>query len=322
MKCIRVHQVGGPEVMRLEEVPEPELGRGEARVRQDAIGVNFIDTYQRTGLYKVALPFTPGMEGAGVVEAVGPEVQEVKTGDRVAYCGKIGAYAEQAIVPAEKLVLLPEGIDSSAGAAAMLQGLTAQYLTRSTFPLRPGHTVLIHAAAGGVGLLLVQLAKRFGARVFGTVSTAEKARAAKAAGADAVILYTQKDFAAEVKKLTDGRGVDVVYDSVGKSTYEKSIASLALRGMLVLFGNSSGPVPPIDPLTLSTAGSLFMTRPTLFHHTAQRAELVGRAAELFHWLESAELKLTIHRTLPLSEAAEAHRLLEGRQTSGKLLLKP
>ena len=322
MKAICVHDVGGPEAMKLEDVPQPEPAGGEARVRLETIGVNYLDTYHRTGLYKVALPFTPGMEAAGVVDAVGPDVEDVRAGDRVAYASTLGAYAEQAVVPAEKLVPLPDGLDSRDAAAAMLQGLTAQYLTRSTFPLKPGHTVLVHAAAGGVGLLLVQLAKRFGARVFGTVSTDEKARAATGAGADVVILYTQSDFAAEVKKLTEGRGVDVVYDSVGKSTYEKSISSLALRGMLVLFGNASGPVPPIDPLALSGAGSIFLTRPTLFHHIATREELLSRSKELFTWLQSGELRLAIDRSLPLAEAAQAHALLEGRKTTGKLLLIP
>jgi NADPH2:quinone reductase len=322
MKAIRVHEVGGPDVMKLEDIPRLDPAGGEARVRLEAIGVNYIDTYHRTGLYKVPLPFTPGMEAAGIVDAVGPDVKDVRAGDRVAYAGTLGAYAEQAVVPAEKLVPLPNGLETQDAAAAMLQGLTAQYLTRSTFPLKPGHTVLIHAAAGGVGLLLVQIAKHLGARVLGTVSTDEKARAATEAGADAIILYKEMDFAAEVKKLTAGRGVDVVYDSVGKSTYEKSIASLAPRGMLVLFGNASGPVPPIDPLALSAAGSIFMTRPTMAHHVATREELLSRSKELFSWLRSGTLRLTIHRSLPLANASEAHRLLEGRQTMGKLLLIP
>jgi len=322
MKAIRIHEVGGPEAMKLEDVPRPDPGPGEARVRLEAIGVNYIDTYHRTGLYKVPLPFTPGMEAAGVVDAVGPDAKDVGGGDRVAYAGALGAYAEQAVVPAEKLVPVPEGVETKDAAAAMLQGLTAQYLARSTFPLKPGHTVLIHAAAGGVGLLLVQVAKHLGARVLGTVSTEDKARAATEAGADHIILYRETDFADEVKKLTDGRGVDVVYDSVGKTTYEKSIACLALRGMLVLFGNSSGPVPPIDPLTLSTAGSIFMTRPTLFHHVATRDELLSRSKELFSWLKSGTVRLTIDRSLPLAEAGQAHRLLEGRKTTGKLLLIP
>lgn len=322
MKAIRIHEVGGPEAMKLEDVPRPDPGPGEARVRLEAIGVNYIDTYHRTGLYKVPLPFTPGMEAAGVVDAVGPDAKDVGGGDRVAYAGALGAYAEQAVVPAEKLVPVPEGVETKDAAAAMLQGLTAQYLARSTFPLKPGHTVLIHAAAGGVGLLLVQVAKHLGARVLGTVSTEDKARAASEAGADHIILYRETDFADEVKKLTDGRGVDVVYDSVGKTTYEKSIACLALRGMLVLFGNSSGPVPPIDPLTLSTAGSIFMTRPTLFHHVATRDELLSRSKELFSWLKSGTVRLTIDRSLPLAEAGQAHRLLEGRKTTGKLLLIP
>lgn len=322
VKAIRIHEVGGPEAMKLEDVPRPDPGPGEARVRLEAIGVNYIDTYHRTGLYKVPLPFTPGMEAAGVVDAVGPDAKDVGGGDRVAYAGALGAYAEQAVVPAEKLVPVPEGVETKDAAAAMLQGLTAQYLARSTFPLKPGHTVLIHAAAGGVGLLLVQVAKHLGARVLGTVSTEDKARAATEAGADHIILYRETDFADEVKKLTDGRGVDVVYDSVGKTTYEKSIACLALRGMLVLFGNSSGPVPPIDPLTLSTAGSIFMTRPTLFHHVATRDELLSRSKELFSWLKSGTVRLTIDRSLPLAEAGQAHRLLEGRKTTGKLLLIP
>jgi NADPH2:quinone reductase len=322
MKAIRVHEVGGPEVMKLGDVPRPDPTGGEARVRLEAIGVNYIDTYHRTGLYKVPLPFTPGMEAAGVVDAVGPNAKDVGVGDRVAYAGTLGAYAEQAVVPAEKLVPLPDGVETKDAAAAMLQGLTAQYLTRSTFPLKPGHTVLVHAAAGGVGLLLVQAAKHLGARVLGTVSTDEKARAATEAGADAIILYNEMDFAAEVKRLTEGRGVDVVYDSVGKSTYEKSIASLAPRGMLVLFGNSSGPVPPIDPLVLSTAGSIFLTRPTIAHHLATREELLSRSSELFAWLRSGTLRLTIHRSLPLADATEAHRLLEARKTTGKLLLIP
>ncbi|MGH9463218.1 MAG: quinone oxidoreductase family protein [Vicinamibacteria bacterium] len=322
MKAIRVHEVGGPEVMTLEDVPRPNPTAGEARVRLEAIGVNYIDTYHRTGLYKVPRPFTPGMEAAGVVDAVGPDVKDVRAGDRVAYAGTLGAYAEQAVVPVEKLVTLPDGLETKDAAAALLQGLTAQYLTRSTFPLKPGHTVLIHAAAGGVGLLLVQAAKHLGARVLGTVSTDEKERAATEAGADAIMRYEKMDFAAEVKKLTEGRGVDVVYDPVGKSTYEKSIASLAPRGMLVLFGNASGPVPPIDPLALSAAGSIFLTRPTLFHHVATREELLSRSRELFSWLQSGKLRLTIHRSLPLGDASQAHRLLEGRKTTGKLLLVP
>lgn len=322
MKAIRIHQVGGPEAMQLEEVPQPEPARGETRVRLEAIGVNYIDTYHRTGLYPLDLPFTPGIEGAGVVVKVGPSVEDFRVGDRVAYASSLGAYSEEAVVAADKLAKIPEGMDSRTAASAMVQGITAHYLTRSTFPLAAGHKVLIHAAAGGVGLLLVQLAKRFGATVFGTVGNAEKAEAARAAGADHVILYTQTDFATEVETLTDGKGVDVVYDSVGKETYKRSMACLVTRGLLVLYGNASGPVPPIDPLTLGKAGSIFLTRPTIAHYTRDRREFLGRVEEIFSWTQSGELRLTVDRALPLSEAAEAHRLLEGRKTKGKLLLVP
>ncbi|MEE9263216.1 MAG: quinone oxidoreductase [Vicinamibacteria bacterium] len=322
MKAIRIHQVGGPETMQLEEIPQPEPARGETRVRLEAIGVNYIDTYHRTGLYPLDLPFTPGIEGAGVVEEVGPSVEDVRVGDRVAFANSLGAYSEEKVVAAKNLAKLPEGMESRTAAAAMLQGITAHYLTRSTFPLGPGNKVLVHAAAGGVGLLLVQLAKRFGATVFGTVSNTEKAEAARAAGADHVILYTQTDFATEVEKLTDGKGVDVVYDSVGKETYKRSMACLVTRGLLVLYGNASGPVPPIDPLTLGKAGSIFLTRPTVAHYTRDRREFLGRVEEIFSWIQSGELRLTIDRALPLSGAAEAHRLLEGRKTKGKLLLVP
>ena len=322
MKAIRIHQVGGPETMQLEEIPQPEPARGETRVRLEAIGVNYIDTYHRTGLYPLNLPFTPGIEGAGVVEEVGPSVEDFSVGDRVAFANSLGSYSEEKVVAVKDLAKLPEGMESRTAAAAMVQGITAHYLTHSTFPLEPGHKVLIHAAAGGVGLLLVQLAKRLGATVFGTVSNEEKAEAARAAGADHVILYTQTDFATAVKKLANGKGVDVVYDSVGKETYERSMACLVPRGMLVLYGNASGPVPPIDPLTLGKAGSIFLTRPTIAHYTRDRREFLGRVEEIFSWIQSDELRLTVDRSLPLSEAAEAHRLLEGRKTKGKLLLVP
>ena len=322
MKAIRIHQVGGPETMQLEEIPQPEPARGETRVRLEAIGVNYIDTYHRTGLYPLDLPFTPGIEGAGVIQEVEPSVEDFRVGDRVAFANSLGAYSEEKIVAAKDLAKLPEGMESRTAAAAMVQGITAHYLTHSTFPLGPGHKVLIHAAAGGVGLLLVQLAKRFGATVFGTVSNEEKAEAARAAGADHVILYTQTDFATEVKKLAHGKGVDVVYDSVGKETYERSMACLVPRGMLVLYGNASGPVPPIDPLSLAKGGSIFLTRPTVAHYTRDRREFLGRVEEIFSWIQSGELRLTIDRALPLSGAAEAHRLLEGRKTKGKLLLVP
>ena len=321
MRAIRVHEYGGPEVLQLEEVTLPEPGGGEALVTVEAAGVNFIDVYHRTGLYPGALPFTPGMEAAGVVEAVGPGVYEVEVGDRVAYAMERGSYAERAVVPAWKLVRLPEGLDAEAGAAAMLQGMTAHYLTRSTYPLAGGETALVHAAAGGVGLLLVQMAARIGATVIGTVSTEEKARLAREAGADAVILYTEGDFAEEALRLTDGRGVHVVYDSVGQATFDQSLACLRPRGLLALFGQSSGPVPPIEPSVLATGGgSLFLTRPGLAHYLADRGELLERAGDVLHWVATGELRLRIDRTYPLSEAAEAHRALEGRQTAGKVLL--
>ncbi len=322
MKAIRVYEPGGPEKLRYEEVPTPTPGAEEALVRIEAIGLNYIDTYHRTGLYKMPLPFTPGVEAAGVVAAVGSNVRDLQVGDRVAYTGVPGAYAEYAVVPAAKLVKLPEGVDAKTAAAALLQGMTAHYLTHTTYPLKPGDTALVHAAAGGVGLLLVQMAKQLGAQVFGTVSTEAKAQLAKEAGADAVILYTEQDFEAEVKRLTNGQGVNVVYDSVGKTTFEKSLNVLRPRGYLVLFGQSSGPVPPFDPIVLSNKGSLFLTRPTLAHYTLTREELLQRAGEVLGWVKSGRLKLRIEQTFPLAEAAEAHRRLEGRQTTGKVLLIP
>ena len=320
MKAIRVHQVGGPEVLSYGEIPVPEPGAGEARVKIEAIGLNFIDIYHRTGLYPIPLPFTLGMEGAGAVDAVGPSVSEVKPGDRVAYAMEIGSYAEYTVVPARRLVPLPAEIDTRSAAAALLQGMTAQYLVRSTYPLKKGESVLVHAAAGGLGLLLVQFAKQIGATVIGTVSTEEKARRAKEAGADEIILYTQTDFVAAVKRITNNQGVHVVYDSVGKSTFEKSLDCLRRRGYLALCGNSSGPVPPLNVSTLAAKGSLFVTRPSLPHHIADREELLARARELFDWIIAGKLKLTIEKSLPLSEAAEAHRQLEGRKTTGKVLL--
>jgi NADPH2:quinone reductase len=322
MKAIRVHQYGGPEVLRYDEVPLPEPAPGLARVKIEAIGLNYIDIYQRTGLYPLKLPFTLGMEGAGVVDAIGPNVTEVRKGDRVAYAMEVGSYAEYAVVPAWKLVPLPRNIDTKSAAAAMLQGMTAHYLTHSTYPLKKGDIALVHAAAGGVGLLLIQMAKRRGATIFGTVSTEEKARLAKHAGADEVILYTQIDFAIEVKKLTKGAGVHVVYDSVGQSTFEKSLDCLRPRGYLVLFGNSSGPVPPFNLGTLATKGSLFVTRPTLLHYASDREELLKRAKDLFDWISSGDVKLQIDSTFSLAEIAEAHRRLEGRKTTGKVLLTP
>ncbi|MBI2539544.1 MAG: quinone oxidoreductase [Deltaproteobacteria bacterium] len=322
MKSVRVHQYGAPEVLRYEEIPVPEPGAGEARVKIEAIGLNYIDIYQRTGLYPLKAPFTLGMEGAGVVDAVGANVTEVRRGDRVAYAMHLGSYAEHAIVPAWRLAPLPQAIDSRAGAAVMLQGMTAHYLTRNTYPLKKGESALIHAAAGGVGLLLIQIAKRLGATVFGTVSTEEKAKLAKEAGADEVILYTKADFAAEVKRLTSGAGLHVVYDSVGKDTFEKSLDCLRPRGYLVLFGNSSGPVPPFELGKLAQKGSLFVTRPTLLHYAASREELLQRSGDLFNWIAKGELKLRIDKTFALKEAAEAHQQLEARKTTGKVLLQP
>ncbi|MCS6816622.1 MAG: quinone oxidoreductase [Blastocatellia bacterium] len=322
MRAIRVHEYGGPEVLRYEDVPLPEPGPGEVRVKIEAAGVNFIDIYHRTGLYPNPLPFTLGVEGAGVVEAIGPDVADVRVGDRVAYALALGAYAERAIVPAWKLVPLPETIDFPTAAAAMVQGLTAHYLTHSTYSLKPGDTALVHAAAGGTGLLIVQMAKLRGARVIGTVSTEEKAQRAREAGADEVILYTQQDFEAEVRRLTDGRGVDVVYDSVGQATFEKSLNCLRPRGLLVLFGQSSGPVPPIDPLVLSAKGSVFLTRPHLSHYVATREELLERARALFQWIQEGQVKIHIEQLFPLAEAAEAHRILAARASMGKLLLVP
>jgi NADPH2:quinone reductase len=321
MKVIRVRTVGGPEALKLEEAEAPAPKPGEALVRLSAAGVNFIDVYHRTGLYPLPLPFTPGTEGAGVVEAVGAEVADVRPGDRVAYVMQVGSYAELACVPAWKLVPIPEDVSFERAAAVMLQGLTAHYLCRSTFPLKAGQDALVHAAAGGVGLLLVQMAKKLGARVFGTVSTEAKAEAARRAGADVVIRYTEEDFESVVKRETDGRGLDVVYDSVGKTTFPKSLSCLKPRGMLALYGQSSGPVPPFDPQELAKGGSLFLTRPSLAHYALTREELLSRASDVFSWVANGELTVTIDRILPLAEVPDAHRLLEGRQTSGKLVLR-
>jgi NADPH2:quinone reductase len=322
VKAIRAHAVGGPEVLRLEELPVPAPGKGEALVKIDAAGVNYTDIYYRLGWTKATLPFTVGVEGAGTIDALGPEVSGFKPGDRVAYAGSLGAYAEYAAVPAWRLVRLPSGTDARSAAAAMLQGMTAHYLCHSTYPLKSGETALVHAAAGGVGLLLVQMAKMLGARVIGTVSTEAKARLAREAGADEVILYTAADFEAEVKRLTGRGGVEVVYDSVGKTTFEKSLNCLTPRGSLVLFGQASGPVPPLDPQVLNAKGSLYLTRPTLGNYTASAEELNERAGDVLGWVASGRLRLRIEATLPLPEAAEAHRRLAGRGTSGKLLLIP
>ncbi len=322
MRAIRVYETGGREKLVYDELPLPEPGPDQVRVKVAAVGVNFIDVYHRSGLYPLPLPFTPGSEIAGFVDAVGDAVTDFAVGEPVASAAAIGAYAEYALVPASKLVRVPAQLDPQLAAAAILQGMTAHYLAYSTFPLKPGDTTLIHAAAGGVGLLLVQMAKKIGARVFGTVGSAEKAALARAAGADEVILYRQEDFSAAVRSFTDGRGVDVVYDSVGVATYEASLNCLRPRGYLVLFGQSSGAVPPLNPLLLSSKGSLFLTRPTLTHYTATREELDWRAGDLFGWLAAGELTLRIDRTYPLAEAAEAHRALESRETAGKVLLIP
>ena len=306
--------------MRLVEVRTPTPGADQALVRIAVSGVNFIDVYFRTGLYKADLPVTLGSEAAGTVEAVGPGVTDVRPGDRVAYAMVRGSYAEYALVPAAQLVKIPDGVDFASAAAAMLQGMTAHYLTHSTYPLKGGETVLVHAAAGGTGRLIVQMARMRGARVFGTVSTEEKARIARDAGVDEVILYTEQDFEEEARRLTNGRGVDVVYDSVGKTTFDKSLSSLRPRGLLALFGQSSGSVPPVDPSVLVGKGSLYLTRPSLAHYVATRDELLWRAGDVLDAVQSGTLTLRIDRTYPLADAAEAHRDLESRRTAGKLLL--
>ena len=322
MKTIHVKEPGGPEKMQLVEAPKPQAGPKQALIRLAAIGVNFIDIYFRKGLYKAETPIVLGNEGAGTVEAVGPEVTEVKAGDRVAWAMQRGSYGEYAVVPSSILVKIPDGLDFQAAAAAMLQGMTAHYLTHSTYALKSGDSCLVHAAAGGTGSLVVQMAKMLGARVFGTVSTDEKAKIARQAGADETILYTSQDFEAEVKRLTGGRGVDVVYDSVGQSTFDKSLNSLRPRGVMALFGQASGPVPAFDPNILNGKGSLFLTRPSLAHHLLTRDELLWRAGDVLGWIAAGKLKLRIDRTYPLADAAAAHRDLEGRRTAGKLLLIP
>lgn len=322
MKVILVHTCGGPEQLQVQEVPRPTPGPGQALVKIAAAGVNFIDVYYRTGLYKAPLPVTMGMEAAGTVEELGPDAPEVAVGDRVAYSLARGAYAEYAIVPTAVLVKLPDQIDFPTAAAAMLQGMTAHYLAVSTYPLKEGDTALVHAAAGGVGLLLVQIAKMRGARVLGTVSTQAKADLALEAGADGIIFYTRQDFEPEVKRLTSGRGVDVVYDSVGAATFMKGLNSLRPRGMMVSYGQSSGPVGAVDPLLLNQKGSLFLTRPKLGDYCATRLELLWRADDVLGWIAADKLKVRIDRTYPLAEAAQAHRDLEGRKTSGKVLLLP
>ena len=320
MKQIQVHELGGPEAMQLVDVPTPQPGPGQALVKIAAIGVNFIDVYFRSGLYKAPMPVTLGNEAAGEVAATGDGVTEVKTGDRVAYAMSRGSYGEFAVVPGSALVRLPENVDYNTAAAAMLQGMTAHYLTHSTYPLKSGDTCLVHAAAGGAGGLTVQMARMLGARVLGTVGSEEKAKIARHHGVDEAIIYTSQDFEHEVRRLTEGKGVDVVYDSVGKTTFEKSLNCLRARGMMALFGQSSGPVPPFDPNILNGKGSLFLTRPSLAHHLLSRQELEWRAGDVLKWIAEGKLKIRIDRTYPLAEAAAAHRDLEGRRTAGKLLL--
>ncbi len=322
MKAIRVHEPGGSDALQYEDAPLPEPKAGEARVKLEAIGVNFIDVYHRSGQYKLDVPFTPGSEAAGIVDAIGADVTEVQVGDRVAYAMQIGAYAEYAVVPAWKLVPVPDEVDFKVAAAVMLQGMTAHYLTHSTFPIEQGQQALVHAAAGGVGLLLIQMAKRRGAFVIGTVSTEEKAQLAREAGADAIIRYTKQDFVEETKRLTDCKGVHVVYESVGKTTFDGSLNSLRPRGYLVLFGQSSGAVPPFDPQTLNAKGSLFLTRPSLAHYATDREELLWRAGDLFRWIAAGELNVRIDRTVALADVATAHQALESRETSGKVVLEP
>jgi NADPH2:quinone reductase len=322
MRTVRIESYGGPEVLKLQEAPPLSPGPGQVRVKLEATGLNFIDVYHRTGLYPNPLPFTPGVEGAGIVDALGAGVAGLREGDRVAYAGPLGAYAQQALVPADRLIVVPTGVEARTAAAVMLQGMTAQYLTTSTYPLKAGDSCLIHAAAGGVGLLLAQMAKRRGARVFGTVSTEEKAALARGAGVDEVILYTKQDFLVEVKRATGGRGVNVVYDSVGQATFEKSLDCLAPLGMLALFGQSSGTVASFNPGLLAAKGSLFLTRPSLFHYIADRKSLEQRASEVLGAVASGQLKVRIERTYPLADVAEAHRALEARKTTGKVLLIP
>lgn len=320
MKAIRVHEYGASDVLQTDEIPMPEPGSGEVRIKIEFAGLNYIDTYQRSGQYKIALPFIPGSEAGGSVDALGAGVEGLKAGDRVAYSLHPAAYAEYAVVPAWKLVTIPDEVDTPTATAAMLQGMTAHYLSHDTYPIRPGDTVLVHAAAGGVGRLLVQMSKMRGARVIGTVSTAEKADHARRAGADDLILYTEVDFETEVKRLTDGRGVDVVYDSVGRPTFHKSLNCLRPRGYLVLYGQAGGAVEPFDPQILNQKGSLFLTRPSLGYYAATAAEIQARADDIFSWIAQGRLEVLVDRVFPLAEAAAAHRYIEARKTMGKVLL--
>jgi NADPH2:quinone reductase len=322
MKAIQIHETGGPEVLQLAELPIPEPGPGQVLIRVEAVGVNFIEIYFRKGAYKATLPIVPGSEAAGTVEKLGPGVTGIEEGDSVASASVLGSYAEYALVPAAQLIKVPSRVTPEQAAAVMLQGMTAHYLAYSTYSLKPGDTALVHAGAGGVGLLLTQIASRLGAHVITTVSTAEKAELSREAGAVEVILYTEQDFEAEVKRLTGGKGVDVVYDSVGKTTFEGSLNCLRPRGMLALFGASSGPVPPFDLIHLSGKGSLFVTRPTLWHYIATRTELEWRASKVLDWVATGELKARTEFIYPLAEAAQAQTDLEARKTTGKILLEP
>jgi NADPH2:quinone reductase len=322
MKAIQINETGGPEVLKVAELPIPQPGPGQVLIRVEAVGVNFIEIYFRKGIYKAALPLTPGSEAAGTVEELGPGVTGFATGDAVASVGVLGSYAEYALVPAASLVKVLSGLSMQQAAAALLQGMTAHYLSHSTYPLKAGDTALVHAGAGGVGLLLTQIASRLGARVIATVSTVQKAKLSREAGASDVILYTRQDFESEVKRLTKNKGVNVVYDSVGKTTFESSLNCLRPRGLLVLFGASSGPVPPFDLIQLSSKGSLFITRPTLWHYVATREELEWRAGDVLSWAAKGELKLRTEHVYRLSEAAQAQIDLEARKTTGKILLEP
>jgi NADPH:quinone reductase len=322
MNAIQIHTTGGPEVLQLAELPIPAPGQGQVLIRVEAIGVNFIETYFRKGVYKATLPLIPGSEAAGTVEELGPGVTGFAPGDLVTSVGVLGSYAEYALVPALQLVKVPAGLTPEQAAAVMLQGMTAHYLVTSTYPLKAGDTVLVHAGAGGVGLLLTQIASRIGARVITTVSTQEKAELSREAGASDVILYTEQDFAAEAKRLTGGKGVDVVYDSVGKTTFDGSLNSLRPRGLLALFGGSSGPVPPFDLIQLSGKGSLFITRPSLWHHLATRVELEWRAGDVLGWVAKGDLKLRMEHVYSLAEASKAQTAMESRMTTGKILLEP
>lgn len=322
MKAIQIHETGGPEVLRLVELPIPQPGAGQVLIRVEATGVNFVEIYFRKGTYKAALPFTPGTEAAGTVEELGPGVTGFKPGNLVVSTSVLGSYAEYALVPAAQLVKVPDGLSPEQAAAAMLQGITAHYLAYSTFPLKAGDTALVHAGAGGVGLLLTQMAVRLGARVIATVSTPAKAELSREAGASDVILYTEQDFVAEVKRRTGGKGVDVVYDSVGKTTFEGSLNCLRPRGMLALFGGASGPVPPFDPIQLSAKGSLFLTRPSMWHYIATREDLEWRAGDVLGWVAKGELKLRTEHMYALADAAQAQIDLEARKTTGKILLEP